>query len=107
MLKKLPNIHPGEILLEEFFKPMEISQNKIVRVIGVPPRRIMKSYMQNGRLPPILLYAWQSTLALLNPSGWVCRLIMIWKKHAMSWAKNWIGLKRARPEFTPDYFADN
>ena len=40
MLKKLPNIHPGEILLEEFLKPMEISQNKIARAIGVPPRRI-------------------------------------------------------------------
>lgn len=36
----LPNIHPGEVLLEEFLKPMEISQNKIARAIGVPPRRI-------------------------------------------------------------------
>lgn len=40
MAKKLPNIHPGEILLEEFLEPMEISQNKIARDIGVPPRRI-------------------------------------------------------------------
>jgi len=40
MSKKLPNIHPGEILLEEFLVPMEISQNKIARDIGVPPRRI-------------------------------------------------------------------
>ncbi len=39
-MKKLPNIHPGEILLEEFLKPMDISQNKIARDIGVPPRRI-------------------------------------------------------------------
>jgi antitoxin HigA-1 len=36
----LPNIHPGEILLEEFLKPMEISQNAIARAIAVPPRRI-------------------------------------------------------------------
>lgn len=40
MKKKLPNIHPGEILLEEFLNPMEISQNKIAREIGVHPRRI-------------------------------------------------------------------
>ena len=40
MLKKLPNIHPGKILLEEFLEPMRNSQNKIARVIGVPPRRI-------------------------------------------------------------------
>ncbi len=39
-MKKLPNIHPGEILLEEFLLPMEISQNRIARDIGVPPRRI-------------------------------------------------------------------
>lgn len=37
---KLKNIHPGEILLEEFLIPMNISQNKLARDIGVPPRRI-------------------------------------------------------------------
>lgn len=40
MAEKLPNIHPGEVLLEEFLKPMGISQNQIARDIGVPPRRI-------------------------------------------------------------------
>ena len=40
MKTKLKNVHPGEILLEEFLKPMEISQNRIARDIGVPPRRI-------------------------------------------------------------------
>jgi addiction module HigA family antidote len=39
-MKRLPNIHPGEILLEEFLKPMEISQNRLARAMGVPPRRI-------------------------------------------------------------------
>ncbi len=37
---KLPNIHPGEVLFEEFLIPMEISQNRLARSIGVPPRRI-------------------------------------------------------------------
>jgi addiction module HigA family antidote len=36
----LPNPHPGEILLEEFLLPMEISQNALARAIRVPPRRI-------------------------------------------------------------------
>jgi addiction module HigA family antidote len=36
----LKNIHPGEILLEEFLTPMGISQNALARAIGVPPRRI-------------------------------------------------------------------
>jgi addiction module HigA family antidote len=39
-MEKLKNIHPGEILLEEFLKPMRISQNGLARAIGVPPRRI-------------------------------------------------------------------
>ena len=36
----LPNPHPGEILLEEFLKPMELSQTALANAIGVPPRRI-------------------------------------------------------------------
>ena len=39
-MKRLPNIHPGEILLEEFLDPMDISQNRLARAMGVPPRRI-------------------------------------------------------------------
>ena len=39
-MRKLPNIHPGEVLLEEFLTPMGISQNALARSIGVPPRRI-------------------------------------------------------------------
>ena len=39
-MKTLPNIHPGEVLLEEFLIPMGISQNALARAAGVPPRRI-------------------------------------------------------------------
>lgn len=40
MARKLKPIHPGEILLEEFLKPMAISQYKLAKDISVPPRRI-------------------------------------------------------------------
>lgn len=36
----LPPIHPGEILLEEFLQPMNISQYRLAKDIGVPSRRI-------------------------------------------------------------------
>jgi len=36
----LPNPRPGEILLEEFLKPMGLSQTALARAVGVPPRRI-------------------------------------------------------------------
>ncbi|WP_369978292.1 HigA family addiction module antitoxin [Xanthomonas bundabergensis] len=39
-MKTLPNIHPGEVLLEEFLIPLGLSQNALARAAGVPPRRI-------------------------------------------------------------------
>ena len=36
----LPPVHPGEVLMEEFLGPMELSQYRLAKDIGVPPRRI-------------------------------------------------------------------
>ena len=38
--EKIPPVHPGEILLEEFLEPMKLSQNRLALSIRVPPRRI-------------------------------------------------------------------
>lgn len=38
--KKIKPVHPGEILFEEFLKPMKISQYRLAKDINVPPRRI-------------------------------------------------------------------
>lgn len=40
MTRKLPPVHPGEVLLEEFLVPMELSQYRLAKGLGVPPRRI-------------------------------------------------------------------
>lgn len=40
MAKKLAPIHPGEVLLEDFLGPLEISQYRLAHAISVPPRRI-------------------------------------------------------------------
>ncbi len=45
--KRLDPIHPGEILIEEFMKPMGISINRLAREILVPPGRI--SAIVNGK----------------------------------------------------------
>jgi len=37
---KISPLHPGEVLLEEFIKPMGLSQNRVGRDLGVSPRRI-------------------------------------------------------------------
>jgi addiction module HigA family antidote len=38
--RDFPPIHPGEVLLDDFLKPMQISQYHLTQAIGVPPRRI-------------------------------------------------------------------
>jgi addiction module HigA family antidote len=45
--EKLPPVHPGEILLEEFMKPFGLNQNSLARSLGVNPARI--SDIVNGR----------------------------------------------------------
>ena len=39
-MKRLPNIHPGEVLKEEFLVPLGISQYRLAKEIGVPESRI-------------------------------------------------------------------
>ena len=39
-MKKIEPIHPGEILLEEFLQPLNLSQNALAKGIVVPPRRV-------------------------------------------------------------------
>src|SRR5260370_707672 len=46
-MKTLPNIHPDEVLLEEFLTPMGISKNALARAVGVPPRGINEIVLGN------------------------------------------------------------
>ena len=46
-MKKLPPIHPGEVLLEDFMKPLGLSQYRVAKDMGVPPLRI--SQIVNGK----------------------------------------------------------
>ena len=49
-MKKLPNIHPGEVLLEEFLKPMGISQYRLSKDWKIPQTRISEIIKQNRRI---------------------------------------------------------
>ena len=48
--KMLQPVHPGEVLLEEFLKPMDLSQNRLGLDIGVHPRRINEIVLQKRRI---------------------------------------------------------
>jgi addiction module HigA family antidote len=47
-----PPITPGEILLEEYLKPMGISQNAMARAIGVPPRAVNEIVLGKRSITP-------------------------------------------------------
>ncbi|MEO8761936.1 MAG: HigA family addiction module antitoxin [Bacteroidia bacterium] len=49
-MKKLRNIHPGEILLEEFLLPLEISAYRLSKNIGIPQTRISEIIKGNRRI---------------------------------------------------------
>jgi addiction module HigA family antidote len=48
--EKLKPVHPGEVLLEEFLKPMGLSQNQLALSIGVSPRRINEIVLEKRRI---------------------------------------------------------
>ena len=68
--KLLEPIHPGEILFEDFMKPMEVSINRLARDTAVPPGRI--SAIVNGKAPlaPTPPCALANTLVFRPRCGW-------------------------------------
>jgi antitoxin HigA-1 len=52
MKRDFPPVHPGEILFEEFLKPMGISQYRLAKDIGVPAMRINKIVRQERGISP-------------------------------------------------------
>jgi addiction module HigA family antidote len=49
-MKKLSNIHPGQVLFEEFLKPMSISQYQLAKDIGIPQTRVSQLVRGNRRV---------------------------------------------------------
>lgn len=50
--RMLKPVHPGEVLLEEFLKPMDLSQNRLALDMRVPPRRINEIVQGKRRITP-------------------------------------------------------
>ena len=73
---KIPPVHPGEILLEEFLKPMGISQNRLALDMRVPPRRINEIVHGKGELQPIRPYVWADISVCLLSFGLAYRWTM-------------------------------
>ena len=64
--REFPPIHPGEILLEEYIKPMSISQYRLAKDTNVDPRRSIKLSMASVRSPDRV--SWDRSAAVPAPS---------------------------------------
>ena len=88
-MAKLPNIHPGEVLREEFLTPLNLSQNRVARDINVPPRRINEIVLGKRAVTA------DTALRLARYFGtserfWRdCRRTTTWKRSAARWAVVW------------------
>ena len=79
MPETLPNVHPGEVLLEELLKPLGLSQNKLAREIKVPPRQVNEIVLGKRSITP------DTTLRPARYFGtsekyWLGLWTSIWKK---------------------------
>ena len=76
-MKKLKNIHPGEILLEEFLIPLEISAYKLSKDTGIPQTRVSAIIKGNRRVTADTAFVFQSISGIRLNSGWAFRMILI------------------------------
>lgn len=81
-MKRLRNVHPGEVLLEEFLKPMNLSQNAIARAIGVPPRRVNEIVLGKRGITADTAIRLADILERRSNSGWGSRRTTTWKTPA-------------------------
>ena len=49
-MEKLPNIHPGEVLLEEFLKPLGVTAYRLSKELGIPQTRVSEILKKNRRI---------------------------------------------------------
>jgi len=80
-MKKLANIHPGEILDEEFLKPLLITPYRLAKDIGIPQTRVSQILKHNRRILPIQPCGLAVILVTPQNSGLACKMILILKNN--------------------------
>jgi addiction module HigA family antidote len=90
--KKLPPIHPGEILREEFMLPRGLSQNALARALNVPPRRINEIVLEKRGITADTALRLALSLSRGNGRGWRSR-VRVKGKNIFTSAELWTGLQ--------------
>jgi hypothetical protein len=72
--RRIPPVHPGEILLEEFLKPLGLSQYRLAKGLSVPARRINEIVLGVRSITAENCFAaWPGSLAPRSDSDSICR----------------------------------
>jgi hypothetical protein len=74
--ERLGPVHPGEVLMKDFLKPMDLSQNRLALSIGAILIGSMKSCLVSEASQQIQRFVLRSSLAQAQMYGLVCRKIM-------------------------------
>jgi len=72
--KLMPPVHPGEILLEDFMKPLRLSVNKLALDLHVPATRIGEIVIGAGASVPTRRSGWLGISKLTPNSGSICKI---------------------------------
>jgi addiction module HigA family antidote len=67
---QLSPVHPSEILLEDFLKPMRFSESRLARALGVPPRRV-RDLIHGRRAMTTDMALWLARACSMEPRFWM------------------------------------
>ena len=76
--KRLPPVHPGEVLREDFLKPMRLTPYAVAQACGIPRTRIERLAREETPVTAVPHFGSHVTLARPRVFGWGCRRSMIW-----------------------------
>ena len=100
-MNKLKPVTPGEILLEEFLKPMGLSQYRLAKEVGVPAQRISDIVAGRRSIRQILISVCAGFSVCPTDIGYALRLHMTLRLQSVSWGQSWQRLDLGQP-FRPN-----
>ena len=95
-MEKLSNIHPGEILLEEFLKPLNISAYRLSKDLGIPETRTSEIIKGNRSITADTAIRLSYILVILQNSGLDFRMTLILKREKKSKDREFKHIKRLK-----------
>ena len=89
MTREIPLIHPGEILLEDWLKPLGISQTALAKAIAVPPRRIHEIIAGKRAISADTALRLAAFFKQMPKAGSICKVIMMRNRRGKNLRERW------------------